>query len=67
MKFTIGLGLYPLIFIIIFIKRYLAGIVLDDIYTWISIAIASFFWWVGITVALIIVILLVAIIATVDK
>lgn len=62
MKIEMGLGLYPLIFIIVFIKRYLAGIVLNDIHTWIGIAITSFFWWVGITVTLIIVIVLLAII-----
>lgn len=64
MKITIGLGLYPLIFIIVFIKRYLAGIVLNDIHTWIGIGITSFFWWIGISVILIIVFLLFVIAAT---
>lgn len=62
MKINIGLGLYPLIFVIIFIKRYLAGIVLNDIHTWIGIAITSFFWWIGIVLATIILIILIAII-----
>ena len=54
MKINIGLGLYPLIFIIVFIKRYLAGVDLSDIHVWIGIAITSFFWWIGIVIAFVI-------------
>ena len=67
MKIELGFGLYPLIFIIIFIKRYLGGMVLNDIHTWINIAIASFFWWVGITVIIIIIVCLIVIIVAIEK
>jgi len=54
MNINIGWGLYPLIFVIVFIRRYFTGIVLSDIHAWISIAITSFFWWIGIIVVLVI-------------
>lgn len=50
MKLEIGIGLYPLIFIIVFIRRYFAGMDLSDIHAWIGIAITSFFWFLGIVV-----------------
>jgi len=67
MKINIGLGFYPLVFILVFIKRYLTGMVLNDIHAWIGIAITSFFWWIGITVVLLIIIFLIAIIVEINK
>lgn len=66
-KITTGLGLYPLIFVIIFIKRYSAGMDISSVHNWIGIAITSFFWWIGVTVALIIIFFLIAVVAIIKK
>ena len=50
-----GIGLYPLIFMIIFIRRYFAGMDITNAHEWIGIAIASFFWLVGIVVVILVI------------
>lgn len=53
-KTSVGLGLLPLICIIVFVKRYLAGMNIGDPHAWIRVFITSFFWWIGITLVLIV-------------
>jgi len=57
-----GLGLYPIIFMVIFIRRYLAGMDITNAHNWIGIAISSFFWWVGMIAVMVILFLILAII-----
>ena len=58
-----GLGLYPIIFMVIFIRRYFAGMDIGNAHEWIKIAIASFFWFIGIIAVLLVIFGILAIIA----
>jgi len=52
MKINLGIGAWFLIAVIVFIKRYLTGMDLSDIGVWIGIGITSFFWFIGISLAI---------------
>ena len=62
-----GIGLYPIIFIIIFIRRYLAGMDITNAHNWIAIAITSFFWFTGIVIGLLAIVGIMALIFVVKK
>jgi len=55
-----GLGLYPIIFMVIFIKRYLAGMDISNVHNWIGIAITSFYWFIGIVITLFVIVIVAA-------
>ena len=62
---TGGLGLYPIIFMVIFIRRYFTGMDISNVHEWIAIAISSFFWFIGIIAVLIVIFLVVSVIVAI--